>query len=83
MFALILERDAKLCINLKCEPMQADFLRKVYPTVIPAYHMNKTHWNTVIVDGSIPQEELFEMIASSYDLIKPKRKTASIPPEAT
>ena len=73
-FALIYERNAKPCLNLKCEPMQADFLRRVYPSIIPAYHMNKTHWNTVIIDGSIPNEEIFEMISHSYDLIKPKIK---------
>lgn len=74
-FAFIFERNGKLCVNLKSEPMYADFLRSIYPAVTAAYHMNKTHWNTVILDGSVPNEELFGMIGRSYDLIKPKNKS--------
>jgi predicted DNA-binding protein (MmcQ/YjbR family) len=71
-FAFIFERGGFVNINLKCEPMQADFLRSVYPSVIPAYHMNKVHWNGIILDGSIPDEEIFNWIRNSYDSIKPK-----------
>ena len=73
-FALIYERGGRLCINLKCDPMEADFLRGVYADVSPAYHMNKTHWNTVTIGGDIPIAELRNMIAASYDLIKPKER---------
>lgn len=73
-FAFLFQRGDFVNINLKCEPMFADLLRRVYPGVIPAYHMNKVHWNGVILDGSIPQEEIFRWIRNSYDLIKPKRK---------
>jgi len=71
-FALIYERHGKLCVNLKCEPMEADFLRKVFADVTPAYHMNKTHWNTVTIGGDVPEEDVMGMIERSYDLIKPK-----------
>ena len=75
-FAFIYERNGKLCVNLKCEPSEADILRRIYKDVTPAYHMNKEHWNTVIIDGDVPEQALMEMIRHSYDLIKPKmRKT--------
>ncbi len=73
-FAFIFERGGFVTINLKCEPMHADLLRSVYPSVIPAYHMNKTHWNTVIIDGSIADEEIFSWIRQSYGLTEPKQK---------
>lgn len=56
-------------VNLKCEPEQANALRDIFPSVIPGYHMNKKHWNTVISDGSIPQSEIERMIDHSYELI--------------
>lgn len=73
-FALIYERGGRLRINLKCEPMYADLLRGVYSGVMPAYHMNKVHWNTVTPEEGIPEEELFEWIRQSYDLTKPNPK---------
>ncbi|MCI8650678.1 MAG: MmcQ/YjbR family DNA-binding protein [Anaerotruncus sp.] len=73
-FALVYEREGKLWANLKCEPMQAEFWRKVYTQVQPGYHMNKTHWNTILLDGSLPEEVLEEMLRHSYDLTKPKSK---------
>ena len=70
-FALIFERDG-LCVNLKCEPMRADFLRDAFPgAVTPAYHMNKEHWNSVYPDR-VPREELEEMIDRSFELTRPK-----------
>ncbi len=69
-FAFIFERDG-LCINLKCEPMRADFLRGAFPGVTPGYHMNKTHWNTVRPE-LVAREDLEEMIDHSYELTKPK-----------
>jgi predicted DNA-binding protein (MmcQ/YjbR family) len=73
-FALIYERHRKLCVNLKSDPFEADFLRSIYKDLIPGYHMNKTHWNTVFVGGDVPEEELKNMIERSYDLTKPKMK---------
>lgn len=63
------ERDGFINLNLKAEPMRALFWRGVYPSVQPGYHQNKEHWNTVILDGSIPDEDIRLMIAESYDLI--------------
>ena len=71
IFALIMVRDG-LSINLKCEPLRADFLRGMYKGVTPGYHMNKLHWNTVLVDSDVPIEELYAMIDHSYKLTMPK-----------
>lgn len=57
------------CISLKCDPALAEILRNTYDAVQGGYHLNKKHWNTVIVDGSIPPDEIFEMIDHSYDLV--------------
>jgi predicted DNA-binding protein (MmcQ/YjbR family) len=65
--------DGRLYINLKCDPIQADLLRSIFESVTPGWHMNKEHWNTVYIDGGdVPEQELFDMINNSYDLIKPK-----------
>ena len=72
-FAFIYERGGIVSINLKCDPMYADLLRGTYSAVTPAYHMNKVHWNTVKMDGSVPEEEIYAWIGQSYDLIRPKR----------
>ena len=55
-------------INLKCDPDKAVELREQYPAVIPGYHMNKTHWNTVIIDGSVSDKLIFEWVNDSYEL---------------
>ena len=64
-FALVFERDGKLCVNLKCEPMKADFWRAAYPAVTPGWHMNHTHWNTVEVNAGVPRVDICEMISDS------------------
>ena len=69
MFALVAWQEEPLTITLKCEPGQAMFLRDVYPAVRPGYHMNKTHWNTITLDGTIPEAELKGMIDDSYALV--------------
>ena len=71
-FALIYERNGRLCVNLKCDPLEADFLRSVYADVTPGYHMNKIHWNTITVGGDVPDDALKSMINASYDSIKPR-----------
>ncbi len=73
-FAFIYERGGRLCANLKCDPMRADFLKQAFGDVSAAYHMNKEHWITVTLNGDVPEAELFGMIDHSYDLIKPKQK---------
>jgi len=69
MFALVSVKDGVINMNLKCEPYKAAALRDVYEAVIPGYHMNKLHWNTVLLDGSITNEELKNMIDHSYALV--------------
>ncbi|AWB56383.1 MULTISPECIES: MmcQ/YjbR family DNA-binding protein [unclassified Colwellia] len=69
------------CINLKCEPDEAVMLRDVFSAVIPGYHMNKVQWNTVILDGSIPQGEIERMMDNSYRLVvskMPKKEQTSL-----
>ena len=61
-------------MNLKCDPNQALALRDVFESVIPGYHMNKKHWNTVVLDGSVPEEELERMIDHSYAQVIRKLK---------
>lgn len=72
-FALIFERMGRLCVNLKCDPMQADFWRGVYKDCQPGWHMNKVHWNTICLGGDVPEEELAGMIRDSFVLTKTKK----------
>ncbi len=78
MFATLSPDQPHPRMNLKCQPEQALALRDIFPAVIPGYHMNKRHWNTVILDGSIPTGEIERMIDHSYTLVvkslkKPER----------
>jgi predicted DNA-binding protein (MmcQ/YjbR family) len=66
---LLTNLDPPLSINIKCEPEQAIELRERYESVQPGYHMNKKHWNTVDVDGSVPEKLIFKWIDDSYDLV--------------
>ena len=59
-------------MNLKCDPDEAVMLRDIFPAVIPAYHMNKSTWNSIILDGSIPQGEIERMMDNSYMLVVSK-----------
>ncbi len=68
MFAL-LDVDAFESVNLKCDPEKAIDLREHYPGVQPGYHMNKKHWNTVEMDGAIPDNLILEWVDDSYDLV--------------
>lgn len=72
-FALLLELDGRLCVNVKCDPAEADFLRRAYTGVTPAWHMNKVHWNTVEVNSDVPDGALRGMIEQSFRLTAPKR----------
>jgi len=69
IFALAALDEVPPTVNLKCDPELALDLRDRYEQVRPGYHMNKKHWNTVVIDGSIPQKLLREMIDDSYELI--------------
>ncbi len=74
MFALIMVNKNPLRINLKCDPDNAVALRSIFSAIIPGYHMNKEHWNTIIFDGSVPDKFILKMIDESYDLIAAKLK---------
>lgn len=69
MFATLSEQDGVARMNLKCDPNEAVILRDIFSAVVPGYHMNKRHWNTVILDGSIPRGEIERMIDNSYSLV--------------
>ena len=69
MFALSQLGADLLCVSLKCEPALAEALRGAHAAVLPGYHLNKRHWNTVIIDGSLPGEAVRSMIEDSYDLV--------------
>jgi len=69
LFALVPWQETPLSISLKCDPHLAEMLRNTYAAVQPGYHLNKRHWNTVILDGSIADDEIKEMIDASYALV--------------
>ena len=69
VFALSQLGADSLRVSLKCEPRLAEALRGAHSAVIPGYHLNKRHWNTVIIDGSLPEQMVKDMIEDSYDLV--------------
>jgi len=69
IFLLASLETIPLQINLKCDPEKAIELREAYDSVQPGYHMNKKHWNTIIIDGTVPSHRLFEWIEDSYKLV--------------
>jgi predicted DNA-binding protein (MmcQ/YjbR family) len=69
MFALSRLDQDPLRVSLKCEPELAQRLRETHPAVLPGYHLNKRHWNTVVIDGSLPDQMIADMIEDSYDLV--------------
>ena len=72
VFALSALSAESLRVSLKCEPELAVALRAAHPAVIPGYHLNKRHWNTVVIDGSLPEQMIKDMIEDSYDLVVSK-----------
>lgn len=77
IFLLLALDEVPLRINVKCDPDKALELREAYPAIIPGYHMNKKHWNTLILDGSLPVKLVQEQVAGSLELIAgklPKKK---------
>ncbi len=69
MFALVAWQADPLKISLKADPVDAVILRKQYDAITPGFHMNKKHWNTVTLDGSVPDDELRLMMDDSYELV--------------
>ncbi len=73
IFLLVSLEAHPVQFNVKCDPGEAMLLREKYAAILPGYHMNKKHWNTVLVDGSVKQDELKTFIENSYRLVAPKR----------
>ncbi len=69
MFALLCIRGGVPQMNLKCDPDEADMLRDLFPSVVPGYHMNKRHWNTIYLDGTVPACEIEGMLDKSFALV--------------
>ncbi|MDY3256863.1 MAG: MmcQ/YjbR family DNA-binding protein [Ruminococcus callidus] len=76
VFAWIFFRNGNMWINLKCSKEKINMVRQQFDSVLPAYHLNKEHWNSVILDGTVPDDDIFNMIKESYllTLNKPKRR---------
>ena len=76
VFLLMGMNNPELRFNVKCDPAKAIELREEFSCVLPGYHMNKKHWNTIVVDGSVPAKMLKEWIDHSYSLVAkaPKKK---------
>lgn len=71
MFALIQEKTDPLQLSLKCDPQLAVLLREKYESVLAGYHLNKKHWNTLLLTGQVPWEEVQGLIRHSYELVNP------------
>lgn len=69
MFALIAEGKDPIRLSLKCDPTLAQILRSKYESVMPGYHLNKQHWNTIILSGQLPDQEILDLIDHSYQLV--------------
>lgn len=63
------ERDGHIHLNVKAQPGWLEFWRQTYESVVPGYHQDKNHWNTIILDGTVPEDEIKRMIAESYDMV--------------
>ncbi|MFM7179952.1 MAG: MmcQ/YjbR family DNA-binding protein [Verrucomicrobiales bacterium] len=74
MFALAIPDDCPPRVNLKCDPERAIDLRDRFESILPGYHMNKKHWNTILLDGSVPSALIREMVDHSYCLVSTKGK---------
>lgn len=77
IFLLVSLSSSPLQFNVKCNPEYAIELREQYTSILPGYHMNKKHWNSIIVDGSLTQTQLKQFIKDSYLLVAKKKKSAN------
>lgn len=74
MFAAVYEHQGNIWVNVKCDPSMTYMWRNAFKSVVPAYHMNKEHWNSIILNGRVGDDAIRNMIYDSYELTKPKRK---------
>ncbi len=70
-FAFLYEYQGCLRVNVKCDPVWIFFWREAFQGVLPGYHMNKSHWNTILLDGSVPDKDIKTMIGDSYRITAP------------
>lgn len=75
MFALVSETTQPVRLSLKCDPQLAELLREKYESVLPGYHLNKKHWNTIICSGQLDDAELNDLIRHSYELVNSSLST--------
>jgi predicted DNA-binding protein (MmcQ/YjbR family) len=73
MFALVSEGKDPVQLSLKCDPLLAQTLRERYDSILPGYHLNKKHWNTLVLTGQLPWEDVQDLIRLSYDLVSQGR----------
>jgi predicted DNA-binding protein (MmcQ/YjbR family) len=88
MFALSRLGGDPLSVSLKCEPPLAEELRAAHPAITPGYHLNKRHWNTIVIDGSLPERMIADMVEDSYDLVvsqlpRARRRALGLPDDAS
>ncbi len=69
MFALVREKKEPVQLSLKCDPILAETLRAKYDAVMPGYHLNKKHWNTIVLTGQLSRDEIKDLVQHSYDLV--------------
>lgn len=69
MFALVAEKSNPVRLSLKCDPILAENLRAKYESVMPGYHLNKKHWNTIILSGQLPWDDIKDLIRHSHNLV--------------
>ena len=74
IFAMIFEHEGHIWMSVKNEPGWGDFWRREFVSVVPAYHMNKLHWSSIILDGSVDEDVIMRMISDSYDLTARKAR---------
>ena len=74
IFAFIFEREGHIWINVKAEPLKADFWKDAFTAVVPGWHMNKRHWISIILDGSMDDADIRMLMEDSYHLTAPKAK---------
>jgi predicted DNA-binding protein (MmcQ/YjbR family) len=88
MFALSRLAGDPLSVSVKCEPPLAEELRAAHPAITPGYHLNKRHWNTVRIDGTLPERMIADMVEDSYDLVvsqlpRARRRALGVRDDAT
>lgn len=83
MFALVGHWQGREIVSLKCDPVRSGFLRTSFDEIVPGYHLNKEHWNTLFLDGALPRSLVAELVDHSYELVATSRRRPSRPRRAS